>query len=322
MRQPPDLSHKTLIACLRDNYGIVVVTVRYLPIGYDMSAFVYEGTATEGTSYFIKIRAGEFAPAALLVPRLLIEQGIPNILAPLRTQAQALWCTCETYSIVVYPFIRGENAMVAGLTEDQWRTFGTTLRAIHDGGFPAQLPGQVPMETFALPSAALVRRMAEQFPNTPLESPAALELAAFWTENATQIEELLTKTEALGKQLQARQFEYVLCHADIHAANILVSDEGRIYIVDWDGPLLAPRERDLLFVIGSKIARPVEPYEEAWFFEGYGTVEVDTDALSYYRYERAIEDIGEFGKSIFFDTNQNEETKQEEVALFRSFFPL
>ena len=34
----------------------------------------------------------------------------------------------------------------------------------------------------------------------------------------------------MGKQLQTRSFENVLCHTDIHAANILVSEEGRIYL--------------------------------------------------------------------------------------------
>jgi spectinomycin phosphotransferase len=38
---------------------------------------------------------------------------------------------------------------------------------------------------------------------------------------------------------------------------------------------------------------------EAWFFEGYGQVEVDRKAIVYYRYERLLEDIGEIGRSVF-----------------------
>ncbi len=143
-----------------------------------------------------------------------------------------------------------------------------------------------------------------------------MRLASFWAENALLIERMVGRAEALGRQLQGLPFEHVLCHADIHAANILVGEDGRIYLVDWDGPLLAPRERDLLFVVGSRIARIVEPREEAWFFEGYGNADVNMSALAYYRYERAIEDIGEIGRTVFLGDMQNDEEKEEETSLF------
>jgi spectinomycin phosphotransferase len=130
---------------------------------------------------------------------------------------------------------------------------------------------------------------------------------------------MLERAEDLGARLATRPFERVLCHADIHAANVLVADDGRIFLVDWDGPMLAPRERDLLFVIGSRIARDVEPREEAWFFEGYGEVPVDPEAIVYYRYERILEDIGVIARSVF-DGDASEESRAREVDLAESFF--
>ncbi|HLK55410.1 MAG TPA: phosphotransferase [Chthonomonadaceae bacterium] len=320
MRQPPELSENTLIDCLRTHFDLPVVTCRYLPIGYDMNAFVYEALTAEGDSYFVKVRDGAIPLPSLLVPRLLIEQGISHILAPLRTLAQSLWCSLERYSVIVYPFIHGENAKLVGLSEDQWREFGATLNAIHSGGFAELLRGQVPEEAFSNPAVQVVRRLSARIEEGHFESPAAAELAAFWSERQRLISHLLDRAETLAGHLQRIPFENVLCHADIHGANILVSEEGDIHLVDWDGPLLAPRERDLLFVVGSRIACTVLPHEESWFFEGYGEVEINRTALTYYRYERVIEDIGEASKRAFGEIEASEEVRAEEAEHIRMQF--
>ena len=131
---------------------------------------------------------------------------------------------------------------------------------------------------------------------------------------------MLDRATELGLQLRERQFVQVLCHSDIHAANVLVADDGRILLVDWDQPMLAPRERDLLFVIGSRIGRTVTPQEETWFFEGYGKVPVDPEAIIYYRYERVLEDIGEIAASVFTDSKLVEAGRAAQVAMAERFF--
>src|SRR5258708_1007433 len=124
MRQKPNIPEDKITACLRTHYDIDAISARFLPIGYDLNAFVYEAITAEEISFFVKIRVGAIPPPSLLVPRVLIEQGIPNILAPLRTRTHALWCSVDTYSVIVYPFIRGQNAKIVGLSDSQWREFG------------------------------------------------------------------------------------------------------------------------------------------------------------------------------------------------------
>jgi spectinomycin phosphotransferase len=323
MREDPGLDVGAIAACLDAHYGIRVASVAYLPVGHDMSASVYEVVAEDGASYFLKIRSGPVHEPGLRVPRALIDLGIRNVLAPLRTRASSLWCPHDGHdgrNVVLYPFVRGENAKVAGLSDDQWREFGAALRAVHASGLEERFRGQVRAETFALPSAVLVRRLLALVDSTDFASPAAARLAAFWRANAERIWQVLARAEELGRSLQSKPFELVLCHSDIHAANILVGEDGHIWLIDWDGPVLAPRERDLLFVVGSRIARTVSPRDEDLFFEGYGPAEIDPDALIYYRYERIVEDLSEFGKSVFLDPNHSEGVRAGEAELAMSFF--
>jgi spectinomycin phosphotransferase len=210
--------------------------------------------------------------------------------------------------------------MAVGMGDDQWREFGSTLQAVHSSGLADDLRDRLPVETFALPSSALVRHILDLIETTEFENPVAARFAAFWQEHSTRIDEMVARAEALGRRLQSRSFDHVLCHADIHAANILVGDDGQIHLIDWDGPMIAPRERDLLFVVGSRIARVVEPWEEEWFFAGYGPVDIDPEALIYYRYERIVQDLGEIGRSVLLDPSPSDRMRAEESRLARSFF--
>jgi spectinomycin phosphotransferase len=228
----------------------------------------------------------------------------------------------EDRGLVLYPFVVGRTAMDAGLNEDQWRTFGATLRAVHDSGLEQEFADRLPVDRFGLPASRSVHQMLEVAARRDFESAGARRFAELLRNQAERIDTMLERAAELGADLRERSFDRVLCHADIHAANILVTDDGSrgIFLVDWDGPMLAPCERDLLFVIGSRIARTVEPHEEAWFFEGYGDVAVDAKAIAFYRYGRILEDIGEFAESVLLDAAQTDATRDGQTDLVASFF--
>ena len=162
MREDPGLDVGKIAQCLEVHYRLRVASVAFLPVGYDPNAAAYEVVSREGEAYFLKVRFGQVDWSRLVVPRSLIDLGVRNVLAPLRTRSSALWCPLDGYpgyGVVLYPFVRGESAMVAGLSDHQWRELGATLRAVHESGLTKRLRGRLPVETFSLPSAALVRRL-------------------------------------------------------------------------------------------------------------------------------------------------------------------
>ena len=317
MLEDPGLDAREATEALGIAYGIAAAGFTFVP-SYDMQSASYSVATIEGR-FFLKIHFGPVAGAPLDVPRALLEGGIASVLAPIRTVASTLWHPMDGgRTAVLFPFVAGQNAMVAGMTAGQWREFGTALRGVHDSGLQERFADRLPAESFALPSAAVARAVLAQRP--AVDSPAANRLSDLFAARAGRIGSMIQRAEELGSILAGRPVAHVLCHADIHAANVLVADDGRIYLVDWDGPMLAPRERDLLFVIGSRIARDVLPHEEGWFFEGYGEVSVDREALVYYRYERILEDIGEFARSVFGDPAIPEASRLAQVMMVDSFF--
>jgi spectinomycin phosphotransferase len=319
MLDDPGLDTRALTAAIREAWGLDALAYGFIR-GYDMRAASY-AVETNSGRVFLKVHLGPVVEVAVDVPRALVDAGVPNILAATPTlSGDASFAMHDDWTLVLSPFIAGRTAMVVGLDTIQWRTFGSTLRAVHDSPTDRNVVRRLPIERFDLPSADALRRALRTARRSGAASPAQARLASLLRAEADRIETMLARALALGSGLRGRRQERVLCHGDIHAANVLVSDDGTIRLIDWDGARFAPRERDLLFVIGSRIARDVQPHEEASFFEGYGEVAVDPDAIVYFRLERIVEDLGEIWRSVFEETALDEASRATEVDLAESFF--
>ncbi len=138
------------------------------------------------------------------------------------------------------------------------------------------------------------------------------ELAAIWEAHDDLITAVLDQCADLGdRDLGGTP---VLCHADPHLANVLVTPE-QLYLIDWDDVVLAPPEQDLLFILGGM--GPIGPTtldEQEAFFTGYGEVELDPTRLAYYRSARAIEDF--VGWSDYVLGGAPDRTDRVEVVRF------
>jgi spectinomycin phosphotransferase len=122
--------------------------------------------------------------------------------------------------------------------------------------------------------------------------PLAAEAAAYLRTQREPIGALIRLAAEHAAHMATRAHDIVLCHADIHAGNVLLTEDGALFVVDWDTIILAPKERDLMFVGGGLMGAWRAPQEEErLFYAGYGAAQVDPSGLAYFRAMRILEDL-------------------------------
>lgn len=319
-REKPDVSDSKIASCLEADFGLDTESIVFLPIGYDPDSAVYRVRAADQVSYFLKLTRSSIVPAHLQIPRALIERGISNVVAPLPAVHGRLWTTLDPYRLILYPYIHGDNAVNRDMSIQQWLDFGALLRDVHRSGIVTQFYGQIEVERFASPMIEQVRSEQRHIQKTAFTLAVQREFAHFWEQQAALIRHITDRTEQLGRGLRNESFDLVLCHGDVHAANVVLSDSAEIYIIDWDTPRIAPRERDLLFIIGSTIARPVSLREEELFFRAYGKTRVDWRAITYYRHERVLEELHAGARSVFLDAAASTAIRETDARFTMGLF--
>ena len=140
----------------------------------------------------------------------------------------------------------------------------------------------------------MVRSFYPILDSEPLADEHSIKLSSFMKKNFELISRLVDRAEQLSLDIQELSPSFVLCHSDLHAGNILIDSNDKLYIVDWDEPIMAPKERDLMFFGGGVGNVWNQPHEETLFYKAYDDVEINPALLAYYRHERILEDIAEY----------------------------
>ncbi|HUM70704.1 MAG TPA: aminoglycoside phosphotransferase family protein, partial [Chloroflexota bacterium] len=223
------------------------------------------------------------------------------------------------FKTILYPFIHGQNGYERPLTDEHWRTLGATLRQIHTAVLPPHLASHIRQETFSPQWRDVVRQVLAEWVTAVYADPIARDCAAFLQSKRAHIADLTARAEELAEKLRAEMPAFTVCHADIHAGNVLISDEA-FYVVDWDTLLFAPKERDLMFAGAGLFGHDRSPAEEeTLFYQGYGQTEIDYTAVAYYRHERIIEDIAIYCQQLLL-THEGGEDRAQSLTYLKSNF--
>lgn len=290
MLEKPHIPDKLIISRLQEEYNLRVAELTFLPIGADSRTAVYHVLAENGTAYFTKLRR-KFNDVIVRIPLFLKENGVQEIIVPYETKSSQHWADFGEYKIILYPFIEGKDGFEMELSDHHRRTLGAAFRKIHTTQISPELKESIRKEIFSPEWRDDMKSYQAQVEKKVFTEPTAAKLAEFMKSKQSEITRLIERSEQIASKLQFKPLELVLCHTDIHGGNILISNTGELYIVDWDDPILAPKERDLMFIGGGIDEIWKSQREEAVFYEGYGEAEINLSALAYYRYERVVEDL-------------------------------
>ena len=294
MLERPKLAEEAIISKLQSKFELLAPTLEFLPIGNDARAWSFRVETAAG-EYFLKLRRGAPKLASLIVPHHLRRCGVDNVVAPMPAISGRLYALLEDYALMLYPYIQGESEWAMTLTADQWLDWGAIMRLIHGAPVPAEIMEHVPREIFAVKWLDKIESVEAALARNAFCGEVADAVARIWRVKSDVIELARRRYLSLGRRMEKRSAEFVLCHADIHTANIIIEDAGALHIVDWDETLLAPKERDLMFFIDD--GRSVETTEA--FLAGYGHREVDLLGLAYYKYDWVIQELGDYGERVF-----------------------
>ncbi|MFE9694040.1 phosphotransferase [Micromonospora sp. NPDC005806] len=281
-----------LAAWVAEEFGLTLLTAVPVDLGADPAARLWRATTADGREYAVKLTGGG-TPAGAVVTARLARQGVPGIAAPLTTRDGRLGAVHDGRRLTVVPWVSDERAPAGGLRPAHWRGYGALLAAVHAVPVTDELAG-LPREDHTHASvAAAVRRTDRQL--RAVDDAAdrwTRETAVHWRAVAPDLARLLAAMDRLGAELRARPAELVVCHGDPHLGNLLLGPDGQVWLIDWDDAVLAPRERDLMFVIGGGPAfAPEGRVDEAAFRTGYGPVKLDPVRLAYHLGVRALDDI-------------------------------
>jgi spectinomycin phosphotransferase len=322
MLEKSDLNNVALIACLHQEFSLQDPRIEFLPLGADQHTAVYRAETANKKAYFVKLRGGHFNETSVTLPSYLSKRGSHQIIAPLATKSGRLWANLLDFKVILYPYVEGRDGYEIDLSDQDWIELGQAAKYIHSTALPAAMAGNIKQETFSPLARETIRSILARVEHDVFPDPVGVKLAAFLQRKRGEILDLVNRAERHARTLQKSPPDNVLCHSDLHAGNILIDGSGALYIVDWDDPIYAPKERDLMFAGGGQGFRGHTPgEEEVLFHQGYGPANINQTALAYYRYERIIEDIAAFYEQITSSDKSDADREQSFRYLTSNFVP-
>lgn len=199
-----------------------------------------------------------------------------KICYPIKTANGEYFFKDQNWIGVLFNLIDGEAlGYGAKYTAEDIRQLSALVKDLHAVD-TSEISAYCPAENFDLSFCDKLLYFLER--ETQTLPPKFAEMAL---QNASMITQKIDEAKSGAKTVNALRLPFVLCHTDIHGGNIMRDKFGKLFLVDWENLILAPKEADLFLFS--------DDYSLSLFADN-----INRTALFYYILRRDLEDIWEF----------------------------
>jgi spectinomycin phosphotransferase len=304
---------------VRQDFEVDLVSAHPAHHGADSAAEVWRGFGADGQTYAVKLSGGG-SVAGLIVCAQLVLSGVDGVPRPIPTADGRLWSDRDSRRLSLAPWVSDERAFDGNTIPEHWSAYGRLLSGLHHLPVTEELIRVVPCEVHTHERIAALTHDVDTRLQRPADDAIVRALARAWFRSGVLV--VLDRADALGARLRdSSDLPRVICHADPHLGNLLIGPDGEVWLIDWDDVILAPPERDLMFVLG-EIFGKMSAQEQRLFFDAYGDVRIDPDRLAYYRAVRTLEDAVGFAAQVLDLDGPTDQEREEALEIACSVLAL
>lgn len=309
MRHEPKGLKETIKSNLISAYAIEPIEMTFIPVGEESTSYK---VSSEENEYIVKFNRdiSSLEQTAKTHALLLELAENPFIIPPVQTSLGTTVHQVENGYISVFPFVKGPLVVEENQDfHDELVEKLIEICSLLQNKTPS-IQTQLPTEDFE-----------EQYSSTFEE---VIKLAQIQTEkrfsqialqNERKIQKLIEGLSTLNTLYKKNKPPLVITHGDITGLNI-IQIPGDIKLLDWDGCMLAPKERDLMFLTDSSFFNKEE------YLQKVNETKIDEQLITYYKLRWALDSIvlnlHELATQNFAEVD--EKVKTAEVLEYLSYY--
>ena len=244
-------------SAIEQNYQVELATCIPGPRQFVAQTFIL--TDVNGRRYFCKLTdKALFIPAiieSLPVNLEMRAKGIERISVPIPGK-RGLYLWMGDTLAVLYDYIDAPQTY-----DYDALALGRLTAEIHKA--TSRVSCKIPEEDFEFPFRTLFDERFKRILASHAGDPVLQALQLLLRKHKDRIRRCYSELIRLGSLAKSEPCDFVITHGDA-PGNVLVKSADDLYIIDWDGILLAPPERDLWMVD-----------HDPRFLEGYRSIQPD-----------------------------------------------